>query len=37
VLGTGGLDRLLLDFRASMGEMQTDGRTLFFRWIDLWA
>jgi hypothetical protein len=37
VLGTGGLDRLLVDFRASMGEMQTDGRTLFSRWIDLWA
>ena len=37
VLGAGGLDRLLTDFRASMAEMQADGRTLFGRWIDLWA
>jgi len=37
VLGPGGLDRLLADFRASMGEMQADGRTLFSRWVDLWA
>ncbi len=37
VLGEGGLDRLLADFRASMGEMQTDGRRLFSRWVDLWA
>lgn len=37
VLGTGGLDRLLADFRRSMGAMQADGRTLFSRWVDLWA
>jgi len=37
VLGEGGLDRLLADFRASMGEMQADGRLLFSRWVDLWA
>jgi len=36
-LGTGGLDRLLHDFRTSMAEMQADGRTLFSRWVDLWA
>jgi GMP synthase (glutamine-hydrolysing) len=37
VLGTGGLDRLLGDFRASMAEMQADGRTLFRRWVGLWS
>ena len=37
VLGEGGLDRLLADFRASMSEMQADGRRLFARWVDLWA
>ena len=37
VLGAGGLDRLLADFRAAMAEMQADGRTLFSRWVDLWA
>jgi GMP synthase (glutamine-hydrolysing) len=37
VLGPGGLDRLLGDFRASMPEMQADGRVLFSRWVDLWA
>ena len=37
VLGPGGLDRLLADFRASMSEMQADGRVLFSRWVDLWA
>ena len=36
VLGAGGLDRLLAEFRASMVEMQADGRTLFSRWVDLW-
>jgi len=36
-LGAGGLDRLLGDFRASMEEMQLDGRALFSRWADLWA
>jgi len=36
VLGPGGLDRLLSDFRASMGEMQDDGRALFTRWVELW-
>jgi GMP synthase-like glutamine amidotransferase len=37
VLGPGGLDRLLADFRVSMNEMQADGRVLFTRWIELWA
>jgi GMP synthase (glutamine-hydrolysing) len=37
VLGPGGLDRLLAEFRASMSEMQADGRVLFSRWVDLWA
>ncbi len=37
VLGPGGLDRLLADFRGSMSEMQADGRVLFSRWVDLWA
>ena len=37
VLGPGGLDRLLADFRRSMEEMQADGRVLFSRWVDLWA
>jgi GMP synthase-like glutamine amidotransferase len=37
VLGEGGLERLLADFRASMTEMQADGRTLFSRWVDLWS
>ncbi len=37
VLGPGGLDRLLGDFRNVMEEMQEDGRTLFSRWVDLWA
>ena len=36
-LGPGGLDRLLADFRASMTDMQADGRVLFSRWVDLWA
>ncbi len=36
-LGPGGLDRLLGDFRASMAQMQADGRTLFSRWVDLFA
>jgi hypothetical protein len=26
-----------IDAIATMGEMQADGRTLFSRWIDLWA
>ncbi len=37
VLGPGGLGRLLGDFRASMRNMQADGRALFSRWVDLWA
>ena len=37
VLGPGGLDLLLADFRGSMNEMQADGRVLFSRWVDLWA
>ena len=37
VLGAGGLDRLLAEFRSSMDEMQADGRKLFDRWVDLWA
>jgi GMP synthase (glutamine-hydrolysing) len=36
-LGPGGLDRLLGSFRVAMDEMQADGRTLFARWVDLWA
>ena len=36
-LGEGGLDRLLADFRASAPELQADARTLFSRWVDLWA
>ena len=36
VLGAGGLERLLADFRRSLEEMQADGRTLFGRWVDLW-
>jgi GMP synthase-like glutamine amidotransferase len=35
-LGPGGLERLLADFRASMGAMQADGRALFTRWVELW-
>ena len=37
VLGPGGLDRLLGDFRSSMEAMQADGRTLFQRWVGLWS
>ena len=37
VLGPGGLERLLADFRTSMDEMQADGRLLFSRWVELWA
>jgi GMP synthase-like glutamine amidotransferase len=37
VLGAGGLQRLLADFRAAMGVMQADGRALFSRWVDLWS
>ena len=37
VLGDGGLERLLAEFRAAMEEMQSDGRDLFGRWVDLWA
>ena len=37
VLGPGGLDRLLGDFRSSMETMQADGRTLFQRWVGLWS
>jgi GMP synthase (glutamine-hydrolysing) len=36
-LGPGGLERLLADYRTSMGPMQADGRVLFSRWVDLWA
>ena len=36
VLGAGGLERLLAEFRHSMDEMQADGRALFGRWVDLW-
>jgi GMP synthase (glutamine-hydrolysing) len=36
VLGDGGLERLLADFRAAMPEMITDARALFGRWLDLW-
>jgi GMP synthase-like glutamine amidotransferase len=36
-LGPGGLERLLADFRARADEMRADARTLFSRWVDLWA
>ena len=36
-LGAGGLERLLDDFRTSADEMRADARTLFSRWVDLWA
>jgi|RhiMethySRZTD1v2_1073278.scaffolds.fasta_scaffold51728_5 GMP synthase (glutamine-hydrolysing) len=36
-LGPGGLGRLLDEFRASAKEMRADARTLFSRWVDLWA
>ena len=36
-LGPGGLDRLLDEFRTSAEEMRADARTLFSRWVDLWA
>ena len=36
-LGAGGLERLLGEFRASADEMRADARTLFSRWVDLWA
>lgn len=37
VLGEGGLERLLGDFRAAMPEMIEDARSLFGRWLDLWV
>jgi GMP synthase (glutamine-hydrolysing) len=37
VLGPGGLERLLADLRAALPTMLDDGRTLFGRWVDLWA
>jgi GMP synthase (glutamine-hydrolysing) len=37
VLGDGGLERLLGDFRTAMPEMLVDARTLFGRWLDLWV
>jgi len=36
-LGAGGLVRLLDEFRTSADEMRADARTLFSRWVDLWA
>lgn len=36
-LGPGGLDRLLASFRENAASMQADARTLFGRWVDLWA
>ena len=36
-LGAGGLERLLDEFRTSADEMRADARTLFSRWVDLWA
>ena len=36
-LGPGGLERLLDAFRASAEEMRADARTLFARWVRLWA
>ncbi len=37
VLGEGGLDGLLTDYRAAMPEMLEDARAMFNRWVDLWA
>lgn len=37
VLGEGGLDALLADYRAAMPEMLKDARAMFSRWVDLWA
>lgn len=37
VLGDGGLDRLLRDYRAAMPEMLGDAKAMFGRWLDLWA
>lgn len=35
VLGAGGLDRLMADFRSHAGEMQSHARTVFGRWAGL--
>lgn len=37
VLGEGGLETLLADFRRALPEMILDAKTLFGRWVDLWA
>ncbi len=37
VLGEGGLERLLAEFRTALPEMVADARLLFGRWVDLWA
>jgi GMP synthase (glutamine-hydrolysing) len=37
VLGAGGLDALLAEYRLAMPEMLTDARAMFGRWVDLWA
>lgn len=37
VLGPGGLERLLADYRATLPTMLEGGRALFGRWVDLWA
>ena len=36
VLGEGGLEALLADYRAAMPEMLADARAMFHRWVDLW-
>jgi GMP synthase (glutamine-hydrolysing) len=37
VLGEGGLDALLAEYRSAMPEMLVDARAMFGRWVDLWA
>jgi hypothetical protein len=37
VLGAGGLDALLTEYRLAMPEMLEDARAMFGRWVDLWA
>ena len=37
VLGDGGLELLLADYRVAMPEMLDDARAMFARWVDLWA
>jgi GMP synthase (glutamine-hydrolysing) len=37
VLGDGGLEALLSDYRVAMPEMLEDARAMFGRWVELWA